>query len=352
LQLAKSAAADAAPPVMNAASGVEQQVLDGGRFVIFQYCISILVLTFKRPSRIEYIPPGRDGAWQALGYSVVSLFLGWWGIPWGPIWTVTTLVKNLRGGTDVTSEVLAAQVGPGRAARIMAQRRIVPPQTKGMTILRWSLGGAAALLVLMFLLPFLLVAVVGSRGGKSSAPGAAEFRAANNQINSNQGTVSFGNSPQAVAVAGDFSKIMKTLRNAFFEGGKPGGASLSGHEFLTYCELHSNECAIIVHVPELRRFQSSAKDSLAEMAWDTAQGALQKQHALPPGAKLAVGIRGITLYDRVMVGKIVARQPNGATGLESTVTDSRPESSLYPFFQPPALQPFNAASRPRAALKP
>jgi len=38
--------------------------------------------------------------------------LGWWGIPWGPIWTISTIVTNLRGGRDVTNEVVRSMATP------------------------------------------------------------------------------------------------------------------------------------------------------------------------------------------------------------------------------------------------
>jgi hypothetical protein len=34
-----------------------------------------------------------------------SLVAGWWGIPWGPTFTIGALYNNLRGGKDVTAEV-------------------------------------------------------------------------------------------------------------------------------------------------------------------------------------------------------------------------------------------------------
>ena len=78
----------------------------GGRFVIFQYCISIVILTFKRVSAIHFIKADESKFRKGAGFSLVSLVCGWWGIPWGPIWTVSTLIANCRGGRDVTAEVV------------------------------------------------------------------------------------------------------------------------------------------------------------------------------------------------------------------------------------------------------
>jgi hypothetical protein len=88
-----------------------QAVLDAGiRYVVFQYCISVLVVTFKRASRVYEIGPGANTFRLGLRYSAVSLLLGWWGIPWGPIWTIGTVFTNCQGGKDITHDLLAASV--------------------------------------------------------------------------------------------------------------------------------------------------------------------------------------------------------------------------------------------------
>jgi len=87
---------------------LHHEIERGGRFVIFQYCISIVVLTFKRVSDIHFIKGGESAFRKGAAFSFISLVCGWWGIPWGPIWTVSTLVNNCRGGRDVTAEVVRA----------------------------------------------------------------------------------------------------------------------------------------------------------------------------------------------------------------------------------------------------
>lgn len=90
------------------ASELYAQVGRGGRFVVFQYCISVLVMTFKRSSDVFYLAPGQSGVRSGLPYTLLSLVVGWWGIPWGFIYTPMVLFTNLTGGKDVTAEVLAA----------------------------------------------------------------------------------------------------------------------------------------------------------------------------------------------------------------------------------------------------
>jgi hypothetical protein len=86
-----------------------QQIYDeiqaGGKFVVFDYTISIVVMTFKRPSDIYFIQSNENAIVKGLPFTFISLLLGWWGLPWGLIYTPAALYKNLSGGKDVTTEV-------------------------------------------------------------------------------------------------------------------------------------------------------------------------------------------------------------------------------------------------------
>ena len=78
----------------------------GAKFVIYQYSISILILSFKRGSDIYFVRSNESAVVKGLPYTLLSLVAGWWGIPWGPIFTIGALYNNLRGGKDVTAEVV------------------------------------------------------------------------------------------------------------------------------------------------------------------------------------------------------------------------------------------------------
>lgn len=87
-----------------------QQVRDlvdqGGKFVIFQYAISLLVVSFRRSSSIYFIRPDEGTFGKHVGFTLLTLVMGWWGIPWGPIYTIGALYTNLSGGKDVTFEIM------------------------------------------------------------------------------------------------------------------------------------------------------------------------------------------------------------------------------------------------------
>jgi hypothetical protein len=86
----------------------------GGRFVFFEACVSFVVFTMRWPSSIRYIPPGRSAWIEGLPLTILTVLLGWWGLPWGIIYTPLVLARNLAGGCDVTGEVLARIDGKQR----------------------------------------------------------------------------------------------------------------------------------------------------------------------------------------------------------------------------------------------
>ena len=91
---------------------IVREVRDGGRFVIFLWTVSVLILTFKQPTNIHFIPAGHKSFTRGLGPSLVTMLFGWWGIPWGPIYSIESLATNLSGGKDVTDEIMASMRGP------------------------------------------------------------------------------------------------------------------------------------------------------------------------------------------------------------------------------------------------
>ena len=82
------------------------EIQRGGRIVVYQYCISLLVITFRRNSPAQFIRAGENATVKGLPYTLLTFVLGWWGFPWGFIYTPQVLYKNLNGGTYITAAVL------------------------------------------------------------------------------------------------------------------------------------------------------------------------------------------------------------------------------------------------------
>lgn len=80
----------------------------GARFVVYQYCVSLILVTFRQSTPVIFVRAASDHSFtRGLGCTLVSLLFGWWGIPWGPIYTIGAIVTNLSGGRNVTREVMA-----------------------------------------------------------------------------------------------------------------------------------------------------------------------------------------------------------------------------------------------------
>lgn len=75
----------------------------------FYACVSFLIATIKVPSRYYIRGVHKTGGIGAI-YSVVSLVVGWWGFPFGPVYTVQSLYQNMRGGTKKTVAQLLTEI--------------------------------------------------------------------------------------------------------------------------------------------------------------------------------------------------------------------------------------------------
>jgi hypothetical protein len=88
------------------AAELSQEVARGGKFVIYQYAISVVILSFKQGTDVYFVRSTENAVVKGLPYTLLTLVAGWWGIPFGPIFSVMALFNNLKGGKDVTKEVM------------------------------------------------------------------------------------------------------------------------------------------------------------------------------------------------------------------------------------------------------
>jgi hypothetical protein len=76
---------------------------------MYGYCVSILAITFRLVSPPYFIKPGERLSKYRLGYNIRSVLFGWWGLPWGSIYTIDMIKINFKngGGIDITDDILA-----------------------------------------------------------------------------------------------------------------------------------------------------------------------------------------------------------------------------------------------------
>lgn len=85
---------------------VRTRLASGARLVRFEFCISLLFVTLRRQSPVYLTESWQERYLRGLGYSVLALLLGPWGVPWGLIWTPWAVWTNLTGGVDETDAVV------------------------------------------------------------------------------------------------------------------------------------------------------------------------------------------------------------------------------------------------------
>jgi DnaJ-domain-containing protein 1 len=134
------------------------------RYVIFWYVISLIFVTSRRTMQGVFCPSCAPK--KALQASAITWLLGWWGFPWGPIWTVGALYRNLLNGTqpaDVNAQILGRQalyfwdkgkldlaaatadqalrlkIDATLRQRLSELRQALPPAPKAQLIDRWRL---------------------------------------------------------------------------------------------------------------------------------------------------------------------------------------------------------------------
>lgn len=94
---------------------IVEEVGKGGRFVCYMFCFSIVVMTFRRASEVMFIKAGASRVTPGLKWTLLTLLVGWWGIPWGPIFSIQCIYTNLTGGKDVTDKVVTLPAPPSTA---------------------------------------------------------------------------------------------------------------------------------------------------------------------------------------------------------------------------------------------
>ncbi|MCI0703599.1 MAG: hypothetical protein L0241_21165 [Planctomycetia bacterium] len=101
----------------------------GARCVRFEFCISLLVITFRRQSPVYLTNSWQERYLRGLGYSLLALLLGPWGVPWGVLWTLWAIWVNTTGGADCSDAVrvwLETSRTDSPAAQVASQDREAP----------------------------------------------------------------------------------------------------------------------------------------------------------------------------------------------------------------------------------
>jgi len=77
----------------------------GATVVRYPYVISAVVASFSMESRAMLIEQPNERYTKAIPYLLVTFVFGWWGVPWGPIFTGKALWSLFQGGEDITESI-------------------------------------------------------------------------------------------------------------------------------------------------------------------------------------------------------------------------------------------------------
>lgn len=90
--------------------------------VRFTTVVSMVLMTFRTPSRF-YVKGVESTGWANAAYTTATFLLGWWGFPWGLIYTPAALYRNLSGGERVSVDALLANIEIGEPEKQDAMQR-------------------------------------------------------------------------------------------------------------------------------------------------------------------------------------------------------------------------------------
>ncbi len=197
----------------------------------------------------------------------------------------------------------------------------LPVQQKKSGCLKYILIGGAIILVIG-----IIGIMTGGDGGPPAKPVDAEVtlkQAESNIVGASNG-LAYSNTETGQALATKFNTLFK---NAAMEGTS---SIKERHDFITHCQLNADSALFLVHVPKLRKFDKESKEVFCKLAWEVAQ-AILTQSDLPDGSKVAVGVKGLALYQNIYFGTYAF--PNGESGTPAVTRKSKDSTELEVFFQ-------------------
>ncbi len=89
------------------AQEVRDKVNEGWRFLQFEETRSFVIFTQRKYTDIYFVPPYESHLGYAKKHILITALFGWWGIPWGLVGTPMSILRNFRGGRNMTHEVVS-----------------------------------------------------------------------------------------------------------------------------------------------------------------------------------------------------------------------------------------------------
>ena len=70
-----------------------------------------MVVTYRYSSPVYFLRRNQNAFLKVLPFTIITLLLGWWAVPYGPFYTLATVYRNVVGNcvTDVVMQRLYRQ---------------------------------------------------------------------------------------------------------------------------------------------------------------------------------------------------------------------------------------------------
>lgn len=85
---------------------IHSTIESGGQFVVFLYCFSFLVFSFRRFSKAILIENNEALENHKIKYNRISYLFGWWAVPYGIGNTLACIKLNKQGGINVSEDIM------------------------------------------------------------------------------------------------------------------------------------------------------------------------------------------------------------------------------------------------------
>ena len=162
----------------------------------------------------------------------------------------------------------------------------------------------AAIIGVVILVASFIAIIQIHEGDSPSEPTVVnnEFKNANKKIDTKKDGTYWGNNEVSKDMAKEFSDGIFALQKEFFSGGKEKRiVSMTGEQFLTYCQISEKKVCFLVHVPQFKRYKGEVRDSLLTLGWTIAS---KVASSFPENTKIAVCMRGSITYGGIVHGKL------------------------------------------------
>lgn len=77
------------------------------KLVQYRFAVSLIAISMTRGTGLHH---EKDKKWLLLSCTLISVFGGWWGIPWGPYYTIVSFIENGKAKEITIQQLLVSLI--------------------------------------------------------------------------------------------------------------------------------------------------------------------------------------------------------------------------------------------------